>query len=93
MAKYIDQRGIGRVEEESNSPYAQVQTWLAWRGRACAANQARPGEVFTEAEAAARGATPPGMLRLAPARPPTELTAQPHYDHHREAQQTSGGSR
>jgi hypothetical protein len=51
-----------------------------------ATNQARPGEVFTGA-AAARGATPPGMLRLAPARPSTELVAQLHHDHRRGAHQ------
>jgi hypothetical protein len=89
MAKYRDQRGIGQVEEETNSPDAQVQTWLAWRGRARAANQARPGEVFTGA-AAARGATPPGMLRLAPARPSTKPAAQLHLDHRRRAQPASG---
>jgi hypothetical protein len=90
MAKYKDQRGIGQVEEETSSPDAQVQTWLAWRGRARAANQAWPGEVFTGAAAEARGATPPGMLRLAPARPSTESAAQLHLDHRRGAQPTSG---
>jgi hypothetical protein len=89
MVKYRDQRGIGQVEEETSSPDAQVQTWLAWRGRARMANQARPGEVFTGA-ATAWGATPPGMLRLAPARPSTEPAAQLHHDHHRGAQPASG---
>jgi hypothetical protein len=46
--KYRDQRRIGQVEEESSSPVAQVQTWLAWRGRARAANQARPRETSPE---------------------------------------------
>jgi hypothetical protein len=81
------------VEEESSSPVTQVQTWLAWRGRARATNQARPGEDFPGAATAARGATPPGMLRLAPARSPTESTAQPHQDHQRETQPASGEGR
>jgi hypothetical protein len=57
---------------------AQVPTWPAWRGSAHAANQARPGEDFTRAVAAARGATPPGLLRLAPARPPIESQQHSH---------------
>jgi hypothetical protein len=72
---------------------AQVPTWPAWRGSAHAANQAQPGEEFIGAAAAARGATPPGLLRLAPAQPPTESAAQSHHDHHREAQLAAGGGR
>jgi hypothetical protein len=88
MAKYRGHRRIGQVEEESSSPVTQVQTWLAWRGRARGANQVRPGEDFTGAATVARGATPPRLLRLAPAWPPTE--SQPHHDHHRETQLAVG---
>jgi hypothetical protein len=80
------------VEEESSSPVAQVQTWLAWRGRARTTNQARPGEDFTGAATAARGATPPGMLRLVRARSPTESTAQPHQGHLVETREVGEGS-
>jgi hypothetical protein len=87
------ERVEGSSEEKEMLTIAQVPTWPAWRGSARAANQARPGEDFTRAAAVAQGATPPRLLRLAPARPPTELAAQPHHDHHREAQLASGEGR
>jgi hypothetical protein len=69
-----------RVTERRSrcSPIAQVLTWPAWQGSARAANQARPGEDFTGAATAAQGATPPGLLRLAPAQPPTESQQHSH---------------
>jgi hypothetical protein len=87
------ERVEGSREEKEMLTIAQVPTWPAWRGSARTANQARSGEDFTGAAAAARGATPPGLLRLTPTRQPTESAAQPHHDHHREAQLASGEGR
>jgi hypothetical protein len=35
-------------EKQDYSPIAQVLVWMAWQGRACAASQRLPGDVFTE---------------------------------------------
>jgi hypothetical protein len=38
----------GGEEKKECSPIAQVLVWMAWQGRACAASQRLPGEVFTK---------------------------------------------
>jgi hypothetical protein len=58
MTTAMEEKKVGEEKRRNCIPVSQVLTWLAWRGSAHAANQARPGEDFTGGGNGGTGSNP-----------------------------------